>query len=83
MKTVEIKSHILHGINGLNSRQLNEVYGLFQNYLNSNDDTEEWDNLSSQQQDKIMAGLEQANANKTKPVGEITARLRKKYGTNG
>jgi hypothetical protein len=62
---------------------LNEVYGLFQNYLNSNDDTEEWDNLSSQQQDKIMAGLEQANANKTKPVGEITARLRKKYGTNG
>lgn len=83
MKTLEIKSNILSGIDGLNAKQLNEVYGLFQNYLNSNDDTEEWDNLTSQQQEKIMVGIQQANANNTKPVGEVTARLRKKYSANG
>ena len=42
MKTVEIKSNLYQKIEELNSRQLNEVYGLFQNYLNANDDSEEW-----------------------------------------
>ena len=83
MKTLEIKSNILSGIDGLNAKQLNEVYGLFQNYLNSNDDTEEWDNLTGQQQEKIMVGIKQANANNTKLVGEVIARLRNKYSANG
>jgi hypothetical protein len=83
VKTAEIKSNISRRIDGLNARQLDEVYGLFQNYFNSNDDTEERDNLSSQQEEKIVVGIKQPNANNTKPVGEVTSRLRKKYSANG
>ena len=83
MKTLEIKSTLLREINGFNSHQLMEVYGLFQNYLNRNDDTEQWDNILDPQKEKIMAGIKQANAGNTKPVDEVTERLRKKYSPNG
>jgi predicted transcriptional regulator len=82
MKTVEIKSTLHQKIDSLSSRELNEFYGLFQNYLNGNDDVEEWHNLTVSQQDKIKVSLQEANNGKTKPVSEVTSRLRKKYTAN-
>jgi len=83
MKALEIRSDLHQKIEALNSKELNEVYGLFQNYLNSHDDASSWSNLSVAQKDRIMTGLQQANAHKTKPLNEVTSRLRAKYSSNG
>ena len=83
MKAAELRSDLLHKIEGLNFHQLKDIYGLFQNYLNSNESMEEWDQLTLPQRLKIEEGIQQANAGRTKPVTEVTARLRKKYGLNG
>jgi hypothetical protein len=48
----------------------------------SNDAAQEWDLLTPAQQEKIKAGIEQANTDNTKPVAEIIAMLRQKYGLN-
>ena len=82
MKTAELRSDLLHKIEGLNTHQLKDIYGLFQNYINSNDTVEDWEQLTPAQQQQIEAGIKQAIAGRTKPVREVTARLRKKYGLN-
>lgn len=83
MKASEIKIDIVKKIEGLNMHQLKEIYGLFQNYFNSTDSVEEWDKLNSGQKGKIKEGIKQADANMTKPIAEVTGRLRRKYGLNG
>ena len=83
MKGAEIKLDLLRKIEELNVRQLKEVYGLFQNYFNSNEHVEDWVNLTSAQKEKIEKGIKQADANITKSLTEVTTRLRRKYGFNG
>lgn len=80
MKAAELRSDLLHKIEELNFNQLKDIYGLFQNYLNSKESVEDWDELTLPQQEKIKAGIEQANAGNTKPVAEVISRLRQKYG---
>ena len=69
-------------IEGLNMHQLKEVYGLLQNYFNSKDAVDEWDQLTALEKAKIEAGILQADEGNTKPVAEVLLRLRKKYGIN-
>ena len=83
MKAAELRSDLLHKIEELNFHQLKDIYGLFQNYLNGKESVEDWDQLTLPQRQKIEAGVKQANAGQTKPLTEVTARLRKKYGLNG
>ncbi len=80
MKAAELRSDLLHKIEELNFNQLKDIYGLFQNYLNSKESVEDWDELTLPQQKKIKAGIEQDNAGNTKPVAEVISRLRQKYG---
>jgi len=82
MNTAEIKSDLHQKIEGLNPRQLNEVFGLFQNYLNGTEDSEQWEKLGPLQQ-KIEESIKQADAGKTRPLNEVTSRLRKKYNLVG
>ncbi len=83
MKAIEIKSDLFNKIERLNLRQLKEVYGLFQNYFNSNETVEEWNNMSPRLKEKIENGIQEADANIVKPLPEVTARLRRKYGVHG
>ena len=78
MKGAEIKLDLLRKMEGLNVRQLKEVYGLLQNYFNSNETVEEWVSMTSAQKEKIEKGIKQADANITKPLAEVTTRLRRK-----
>ena len=83
MKATELRSDLQKKIEAMNAHQLKEVYALFLNYYNSKENTEEWAELPDWQKEKISAGILQANTNMTKPLSEVTARLRKKYGLNG
>jgi predicted transcriptional regulator len=83
MKAAELRSDLLHKIEGLNLHQLKDVYGLFQNYINGQESVEDWDQLTLAQRQEIEVGIRQANAGQTTPLSEVTAGLRKKYGLNG
>jgi hypothetical protein len=83
MTASELKLDLLQKIEALDKRQLNDIYGMLQNYFNSNETAEEWETLSDQQKEKIELGLRQADEGFTKPVAEVTSKLRKKYGLNG
>ncbi len=83
MNSAEIKSDLLKRIEGMSIAQLKEFYGLFQNYFNSKNNVEEWDKMTAQQKAKIERGIAQADAGNTKPLNEVTSRLRQKYGLNG
>jgi hypothetical protein len=82
MKAAEIKLDLLKQIDGMNVHQLKDIYGLLQNYFNSNNNTEEWEILTTQQKEKIENGIIQADAKITKPANEVINRLKKKYGLN-
>ncbi len=82
MNSAEIRSDLLNKIEHSSVHQLKEIYGLLQNYFNGSG-TEEWDQLSSYQKEKIEKGIREADKGITKPLNEVTARLRRKYASNG
>ncbi len=82
MKTADIRLDLVQKIEKMSGQQLKDIYGLLQNYFNSEDSIEEWDLLTAQQKEKIEIGIRQADAGQTKPINEVTGRLRRKYGLN-
>jgi hypothetical protein len=57
MSTAELKLEIFRKINTLNTRQLEEALGLIENYINSKSNTEEWEQLSAEQQEGINESI--------------------------
>jgi len=83
MSAAEIRTDLLKKIETKSPSRLNEFYGLFQNYSDSHDTPEEWAAMTALQKAKIEKGIAQADAGITRPLNEVTARLRQKYGLNG
>lgn len=83
MKAAEIKVDLFIKVDSLKPNQLKQVYGIVQNYLNGLNNVEEWEHLSCIQKQKLEEGIEQSNQGLTRPLLEITTRLRKKYKLNG
>ena len=61
MSAAEIKADLLKKIERMSPSLLKEFYGLFQNYLNSNDTPEEWTTMTALQKAKIEKGIAQAD----------------------
>lgn len=80
MSTDEIKLQMFRQIDSLEGTKLRELYGVVQNYLNSEIDTEEWTGVDKEQQAGILAAIVEANSSKVTPHHEVMARLRTKYG---
>ena len=83
MKTANVKAELYREIEGLTNSQLTEIFGIFRNYLNGKDDTEDWSALSVRQQEKIKESIGQANAGRSRPAAEVTKQIRSKYKLNG
>ena len=83
MSAAEIRTDLLKKIETMSPSRLKEFYGLFQHYSNSHDTPEEWTIMTALQKAKIEKGIAQADAGITRPLNEITMRLRQKYGLNG
>jgi len=52
------------------------------NYLNGNDDVEEWDKLPEYLQNQITESIEQAEAGLGIPAREVIKNVKEKYGLN-
>ena len=46
MNTVQLKSDLFQKIDALPPKKVKEIYALFQNYLNSKDDVDDWADLT-------------------------------------
>lgn len=53
MDTADLKLNLFRQIDKLDQDKLKEVYGVLLNYINNQDNTEEWDELTKEQQKGI------------------------------
>lgn len=83
MEEALLKTDLHYKIDHANSAQLRALYGLITNYFNGDEKVEEWDTLTTQQQQLINKGLEQADAGLGTPLSEVTKRIREKHKLNG
>ncbi len=79
MSTEEIKLMIFRQVDALDTTQLNEFYGIMQNYLKSKHDIDEWIGVSKEEQDCIEDALQELNDGKGVPHEEVMGKLRKKH----
>jgi hypothetical protein len=61
MSTEELKLAIFREVDLLDGSKLKELYGILQNFVNSQLNEEEWNNLSESEKDGIEAALQQLN----------------------
>lgn len=62
MSTAELKLKLFREIDTLEKSKLEQVYGLFVNFINQENDTEEWNYLSENQQKGLIEAIEEMNS---------------------
>ncbi len=82
MNATELKTDLVKKIEAMNLHQLKDVYGLVQNYFNSNEDVEDWNSLAPVHRKAIEIGLKQADMGLTVPLSEVMAAARRKIKLN-
>ena len=79
MSTAEIKLKLFREIDLLDESKLKEVYGLLFNFLNKENDTEEWNALSLVQQTGLLNAIDALNSSEGTDHKTIMDKFRKKY----
>lgn len=79
MSTAEIKLKLFREIDLLDESKLREVYGLLFNFLNKENDTEEWNALSLVQQTGLLNAIDELNSSEGTDHKTIMDKFRKKY----
>ncbi len=80
MNDTEIKAKLFQQIDKLKKERLIQLYGVVSNFINSSDNSEEWDKLTSAQKKGIEYGLEELENGKWEEHDVVMEELRKKYG---
>jgi len=57
----EIKIELFSKVDSLKGKSLKEAYGVLLNYINSNQEINDWDNMNMGEQEAIKFGLTQLN----------------------
>lgn len=79
MSTAEIKLKLFREIDLLDESKLKEVYGLLFNFLNKENDTEEWNSLSLAQQTGLLDAIDELDSCEGSDHKTIMDKFRKKY----
>lgn len=82
MSTAEIKLKLFREIDLLDESKLREVYGLLFNFLNKENDTEEWNALSLMQQTGLLNAFDELNSSEGTDHKTIMDKFRKKVCLN-
>jgi len=62
MSTAELKLKLFREIDTLEKSKLEQIYGLVLNFINKDNDTEEWNALTTTQQKGLMDAIEEMNS---------------------
>ena len=79
MNTAELKLKLHLEIETLENSQLEQVYGVVLNFLNQDNDTEEWNALSTTQQKGLLNAIEEMNSWEGIEHKEIMEKYKNKY----
>jgi len=79
MNSAEIKIDLFRKLDSLKDKSLKEAYGLLINYINSNNNPTDWDDLSEEQIKGIKLGLKQLDNGDGREHSQVISELRNKY----
>ncbi len=77
MNTAELKLKIFRQIDLLDKNKLEDIYGLLTNYINGQQDSADWDKLSTKQQNGIYQAIDELNEGKQVLNEEVMQKYRK------
>ncbi len=79
MNAAEIKIDLFRKLDSLKGNRLEEAYGILLNYINSKSEIDEWQNLTSEQQEAIQLGIDQLNKGEGRSHRDIMTDIRNQY----
>lgn len=79
MDISELKLKIFREIDTLEKKKLQEVYGYLQNFIRGEKDLDDWNSMSSAQQQGILDAIDELNSGQGIPHEQIISKFRKRY----
>ncbi len=79
MTAAELKLKIFRQIDSLEKSRLEELYGVFLNYINGQKDLEDWTKLTTEQQQGIIEAIEEIDSGKGIPHENVMTNMRRKF----
>ena len=79
MNVAELKLKIFRQVDSLEKNRLEELYGVFLNYINGQKGLEDWAKLTLEQQQGINDAIEEIEAGKGIPHEVVMTNIRKKF----
>ncbi len=80
MNAAEIKIDLFRKLDSLKGNRLEEAYGMLLNYINGKSELDDWQNLTSEQQEAIQIGLDQLNNGEGRSHSDVMTDIRNQYG---
>jgi hypothetical protein len=79
MTVAELKLKIFRQVDSMEKGRLEELYGVFLNYINGQKDTNDWANLSTEQQQGIFDAIDEIQSGKGIPHETVMKNIRSKF----
>ncbi len=79
MTVNELKLQIFMQVDSMDKSRLEEIYGLFLNFINGQNEIDEWERLSIEQQEGIVEAIKEIESGSGIPHETVMANIRKKY----
>lgn len=79
MSTAELKLKLFREIDTLEKCELEQIYGLVLNFINKDTDTEEWNALSTTQQQGLLEAIDEMNSSEGIDHKKVMEKYNNKY----
>ncbi len=79
MTVSDLKLKIFRQIDSLEKSRLEELYGVFINYMNGKKEISDWEKLTKEQKQGIVDAIEEIDSGNSFPNEKVIADIRKKY----
>lgn len=79
MTISDLKLKLFRQIDSLEKDRLEELYGVFLNYINGKKDIGDWEELTEEQRQGIVEAIDEIDAGKGIPHSKVMANIFKKY----
>ena len=79
MSTAELKLKLFREIDTLEKSKLEQIYGLVLNFVNKDNDTEEWNAMTTTQQKGLLDAIEEMNSSEGMDHEKVMEKYKNKY----
>ncbi len=79
MNSAELKIDLFRKLDSLKGNRLEEAYGMLLNYINGKNEVDEWHNLTLEQQNDILLGVQQLDNGEGREHKKVISDIRQRY----